>query len=291
MADFPVLSIHQFDTTGIEHELYVNYFSDHLQRHHTRITHPHKHNFYLVVLITKGSGFHEIDFERYEVKPGSVFFMQPGQTHYWEFSPDVEGVIFFHSMAYYQWQFPNSQLSDFPFYFSRRNKPFLHLNDSEVIEISRQFTGILTEFYSDLSYRYPKIGSLLHCLYIDLSRRYAVEEPQKVIHSQPYDERFKAFEEMLNRDFKTEKSAMYYASQLHITTKHLNRICKEITGKTSTEVIAERVLLEAKRLLSGGSKNLNEIARELGYEEYAYFSRLFKQYCGESPRVFLRRYH
>ncbi|OGS77754.1 MAG: hypothetical protein A3D31_12235 [Candidatus Fluviicola riflensis] len=291
MADFPVLSIHQFDTTGIEHELYVNYFSDHLQRHHTRITHPHKHNFYLVVLITKGSGFHEIDFERYEVKPGSVFFMQPGQTHYWEFSPDVEGVIFFHSMAYYQWQFPNSQLSDFPFYFSRRNKPFLHLNDSEVIEISRQFTGILTEFYSDLSYRYPKIGSLLHCLYIDLSRRYAVEEPQKVIHSQPYAERFKAFEEMLNRDFKTEKSAMYYASQLHITTKHLNRICKEITGKTSTEVIAERVLLEAKRLLSGGSKNLNEIARELGYEEYAYFSRLFKQYCGESPRVFLRRYH
>ena len=291
MADFPVLSIHQFDTTGIEHELYVNYFSDHLQRHHTRITHPHKHNFYLVVLITKGSGFHEIDFERYEVKPGSVFFMQPGQTHYWEFSPDVEGVIFFHSMAYYQWQFPNSQLSDFPFYFSRRNKPFLHLNDSEVIEISRQFTGILTEFYSDLSYRYPKIGSLLHCLYIDLSRRYAVEEPQKVIHSQPYDERFKAFEEMLNRDLKTEKSAMYYASQLHITTKHLNRICKEITGKTSTEVIAERVLLEAKRLLSGGSKNLNEIARELGYEEYAYFSRLFKQYCGESPRVFLRRYH
>src|SRR3989344_4252170 len=97
---------------------YIYYFSDHLQRHHTRITHPHKHNFYLVVLITKGSGFHEIDFERYEVKPGSVFFMQPGQTHYLEFSPDVEGVIFFHSMAYYQWQFPNSQLSDFPFYFS-----------------------------------------------------------------------------------------------------------------------------------------------------------------------------
>lgn len=291
MADFPVLSIHQFDATGIEHELYVNRFSDHLERHHARIAHPHKHDFYLTVLITQGTGFHEIDFERYEVQPGSVFFMQPGQTHYWEFSADVEGVIFFHSMAYYQWQFPNSQLSDFPFYFSRRNKPFLQLSESETAMIAGQFKGILNEFYSDLPYRYPKIGSLLHCLYIDLSRRYAVEEPQNVIHIQPYAERFKAFEETLNRDYKAEKSATYYAAQLHITTKHLNRICKGITGKTSTEVITERVLLEAKRLLSGGAKNLNEIARELGYEEYAYFSRLFKQYCGESPRVFLQRYH
>ncbi|MBI3237966.1 MAG: helix-turn-helix domain-containing protein [Flavobacteriia bacterium] len=291
MADFPVLSIHQFDATGIEQELYVNRFSDHLHKHHARIAHPHKHDFYLTMLITHGTGFHEIDFERYEVKPGAVFFMQPGQTHYWEFSPDVEGVIFFHSMAYYQWQFPNSQLSDFPFYFSRRNKPFLQLTDLEIPKITDQFNGILQEFYADLSYRYPKIGSLLHCLYIDLSRRYAIEEPQKVIHFQPYAERFKAFEELLNRDYKSEKSATYYASNLHITTKHLNRICKEITGKTSTEIITERVLLEAKRLLSSGSKNLNEIGRELGYEEYAYFSRLFKQYSGESPRAFLQRYH
>lgn len=291
MADFPVLSIHQFDATGVEHELYVNHFSDHLERHHARISHPHKHDFYLTVLITQGTGFHEIDFERYEVQSGSVFFMQPGQTHYWEFSPDVEGVIFFHSMAYYQWQFPNSQLSDFPFYFSRRNKPFLQLSESETAMIAGQFMGILNEFYSDLPYRYPKIGSLLHCLYIDLSRIYAAEEWQKVIHFQPYAERFKVFEETLNRDYKSEKSATYYAAQLHITTKHLNRICKEITGKTSTEVITERVLLEAKRLLSGGAQNLNEIARELGYEEYAYFSRLFKQYFGESPRVFLQRYH
>jgi AraC family transcriptional regulator, transcriptional activator of pobA len=291
MADFPVLSIHQFDASGVERELYVNHFSDHLDRHHAQISHPHKHDFYLTLLITRGSGFHEIDFERYEVQPGAVFFMQPGQTHYWEFSPDVEGMLFFHSLAYYQWQFPNSQLTNFPFYFSRRNKPFLQLSDSETEVISRQFSEILTEFCSDLPYRYPKIGSLLHSLYIDLSRKYAVEAAQKVIHFQPYANRFKVFEELLNRDFKSEKAATYYASQLHITTKHLNRICKEITGKTSTEVITERVLLEAKRLLSGGSKNLNEIARELGYEEYAYFSRLFKQYCGESPRVFLQQYH
>ncbi|MDH4474666.1 MAG: helix-turn-helix transcriptional regulator [Fluviicola sp.] len=291
MADFPVLSIHQFDATGIEQELYVNRFSDHLQKHHVRIAHPHKHDFYLTVLITQGTGFHEIDFERYEVQAGAVFFMQPGQTHYWEFSPNVEGVIFFHSMAYYQWQFPNSQLSDFPFYFSRRNKPFLQLTDSETPKIADQFNRILQEFCADLPYRYSKIGSLLHCLYIDLSRRYAVEEPQNVIHIQPYAQRFKTFEETLNRDYKAEKSASYYAAQLHITIKHLNRICKEVTGKTSTEIITERVLLEAKRLLSTGSMNLNEIARELGYEEYAYFSRLFKQYCGESPRDFLKRYY
>src|SRR5690349_18695422 len=99
MSTFPTLSIHQFDEHGTEYELYVNTFSEHLQKHHAHILLPHKHDFYLSVLFTKGAGFHEIDFRRFEVQRGSVFFLHPGQTHYWEFTEPTEGIVFFHSPA------------------------------------------------------------------------------------------------------------------------------------------------------------------------------------------------
>jgi AraC family transcriptional activator of pobA len=291
ITKFPILSIHQFDENGKEHELYVNTFTGHLKKHQAHISLPHKHDFYLSVLFTQGTGFHEVDFNRYDVRPGTVFFLQPGQTHYWEFSDDVEGIIFFHSPDYFHLNFPHQPLANFPFFFSRQNKPFLQLPETLITAVKDQYEGLLTEFRSSLPYRYQKIGSLLNCLYIDLRREYEQEYGRQLGDSQRYSEKFRAFETVIEDHFRTEKSAQFYADALHITTKHLNRVSRESAGKTSTEVILERVMLEAKRLLSEGGMNLNEIALQLGYEEYAYFSRLFRRSSGESPREFAKHYH
>lgn len=291
MSTFPTLSIHQFDAQGLEHQFYVNTFSEHLRKHHTSILHPHKHDFYLTVLFTHGTGFHEIDFQRFEVIPGAVFFLQPGQTHHWEFSEAVEGFIFFHSATYYQLNFPHQRLADFPFLYSRNDIPTLQLLSDEITAFSQQFEELLEEFTHAKSHKYQKIASLLNCLYIDLSRCYVEQHAvlKEVAHR--YSHKFEAFESLVNEQFITQKSAAFYADQLNIGTKHLNRICRESSGKTSTEFIMERVILEAKRLLSSEQHNLTEIALVLGFEEYTYFSRLFKQYCHESPRDFRKRYY
>ena len=80
-------------------EFYVNTISSHLKTSHLHINKPHKHDFFAAFLFTKGSGKHEIDFNSYEVKPGAVFLLSPGQTHNWQLSGDAEGIIFFHSQA------------------------------------------------------------------------------------------------------------------------------------------------------------------------------------------------
>jgi AraC family transcriptional regulator, transcriptional activator of pobA len=291
MTLFPVLSIHQFDENGAEHELYVNTFAGHLRKHHADISLPHKHDFYLSVLFTRGTGMHEIDFRRYEVSPGAVFFLQPGQTHYWELSDDIEGIVFFHSAAFYGLHFPHGQLAEFPFFFSRQNEPYLKVAAEQLPDITDLYREMLAEFRSRLAFRYRKIASLMNCVYIDLSRIYEQTHPGRLGAVQRYAPTFSAFETLIEAHYRQEKSAGFYADRLNIGQKHLNRISRENSGKTSTEVILERVMLEAKRLLSAGGRNLNEIARELGYEEYAYFSRLFRRYCGESPRTFLKRYH
>ena len=97
------------------------------------------------------------------------------------------------------------------------------------------------------------------------------------------------FETLLETHFHDEKSPSFYAERLHITLKHLNRICREMLGKTATEVIAGRVLLEIKRLLADRKLSVNKIADTLGFEDYSYFSRFFKKQTGQSPSDFRKK--
>ena len=83
-----------------------------------------------------------------------------------------------------------------------------------------------------------------------------------------------------------ETTKQYPTLELNISLKHLNRICNEILKKTTTEVIVDRIILEAKRMLLDKNWTVNEIAFELGYEDYSYFSRLFKKNSGMSPSEF-----
>jgi AraC-like DNA-binding protein len=98
--------------------------------------------------------------------------------------------------------------------------------------------------------------------------------------------KIKNLEVLLENNFKTEKAPFFYASQLAITLKHLNRICNEMLQKTTTEVILARIILEAKRMLMDKKFTVNEIATELGFDDYSYFTRLFKKHTGMTPTDF-----
>ncbi|MNY54020.1 HTH-type transcriptional activator Btr [compost metagenome] len=90
----------------------------------------------------------------------------------------------------------------------------------------------------------------------------------------------------MEQHFKENKSPSFYADKLNITLKHLNRICNEILQKTATEVIMDRVILEIKRMLTDKQLAVNEVASAVGYDDYSYFSRVFKKQTGFSPTAF-----
>src|SRR6478672_6030081 len=117
MAKIPVYEIQNFNYNVANSELYVNSFTNHLKQH-SFIEKPHRHNFYLLVLFTHGSGIHEIDFHRYNVQKGSLFLLQPGQMHYWELASDVEGYIVFYSSELYNLYFANKQIEAYSFFQS-----------------------------------------------------------------------------------------------------------------------------------------------------------------------------
>jgi AraC-like DNA-binding protein len=290
MRQLPVLDISKFLFAGKKEDFYSNRLSKHLKDHHHDIDKPHKHNSYLVVLFTKGTGVHEVDFNSFKVKPGSVFLLNPGQTHHWELSDDVEGYIFLHSKNYYDQSYSHNTIDSFPFFYSAQNTPCIYLSKTDESKINSLFAEILEEYNSDFMLKYRKICSLLDILYIELSRLHVGKNYRKVFSSSGYSMRLKQLEQLIDNNFMEIKSPARYAALLNISPKHLNRISQTLVNKSTSELITDRVMLEAKRLLLHSENTVSEIAELLGYQDYSYFSRLFKKACGETPSEFAKHY-
>ncbi|WP_103072010.1 AraC family transcriptional regulator [Aquimarina sediminis] len=288
--NLPILDITQFHNTGNIESFYANDFATHISNNKHIISHPHKHNFYLSVLFTKGTGIHEIDFESYHIKPGSVFLLRPGQTHFWKFTTKGEGYIFFHSKEFYEATHQNKNLNIFPFFFSNQNSPCIYLNKKTMGLVEPLFSAILKESYSKAILKKQKLINLIDLIYIELSRLIVQDNFEDLISSKNQSMKLYKFEQLVEEKYKTQKSAIAYAKDMNLSVKHLNRICQKTIGKTTTDVILERVILEAKRLILYSDNNLTEIAWDLGYNDYSHFSKLFKQKSKISPSQFQKVY-
>jgi AraC-like DNA-binding protein len=286
MPKNPILNLSNFRVENIDANFYSNHFAAHLLKNKKTISTPHSHDFYFCVLFTKGIGIHQIDFNSYEIRPGSVFCLTPGQMHSWSFKGDVDGYIFFHSLSFYEERYTQKSLINFPFYFSSLNSPLIQLNQSEMIKIKPLFESLLDSYKTNKVMRNNKMCSLIDLIYIELSQLSINNEENRVIKSKSYINKLHQLEKLIDLHYINNKLPRFYAHQMNITSKHLNRISKELINKTTSELIIDRVILEAKRLLTYSKNNYTEIARRLGYDDYAYFSRLFKQKSGYSPSKF-----
>ena len=282
MNKLPIYGISNFNYNTVNSELYVNSFKNHLKEH-SFIEKPHRHNFYLLVLFTHGTGIHEIDFDRYEIKRGSLFMLQPGQIHNWKLSNDIDGYIVFYSQETYNLHFGNKKIEDYSFYQSVKSSPELFYNEEELQEIEVYFNLMKKESESVKSKQKEAILNLLELINIQISRKYLPENNHK---TPIYNHKINQFEKLIDIYFKSEKSPSFYASKMSITLKHLNRICKTILNKTATQIITERIILEAKRLLIDQNKSISQIADELNFENYSCFAKLFKKESGNTPTEF-----
>ena len=77
-----------------------------------------------------------------------------------------------------------------------------------------------------------------------------------------------------------------YARLLYITPNHLNAVTQDVLGVTAGDIIRERIVLEAKRLLTNADMDVNQIADDLNFQDNSYFTRFFKKYVGVTPEQF-----
>ncbi|HOW32811.1 MAG TPA: helix-turn-helix transcriptional regulator, partial [Bacteroidales bacterium] len=126
------------------------------------------------------------------------------------------------------------------------------------------------------------LSALLAKLKTDSRREYLETETK----TNTRKETFNNFLKILEYNYKRPEGADFYADKLNMSTRNLNLISQAVFGKTVTEIIETRKLIEARKLLLNSGKSVSEIGYELGYNEKSYFTRVFRKRTGKTPSEF-----
>lgn len=251
--------------------------------------HMQRNNYYSIILIETGTGSVRADFSTYNLEDHTVFAFSPYQPFLFAAATELKGTaIHFHPDFFCIHRHQDEIACNGVLFNNIYQPPFLLLSETQ----EQQFYGVIDQIKIEMSQnvlaQYELLVAQLKMLLIYLSRikvsqhagaaeAVANSEKRALLHQ---------LKEAIEQHFRTKHTAGDYASLLHITPKTLAKLTKTHFNRTMTDLIAERIVIEAKRELYLTSKPVKQIAYELGYEDEYYFSRFFKTNADVSPQVY-----
>lgn len=268
-------------------DFYVSKLSDFINSH-SDLYFPHRHSFYQIALFTQGDGKHSIDFNEFDVEPHQIYFMSPGQLHTWDFEENVDGFLVNFDESFFNVFLQNTSfLKKLPFFNRIIHKPVQVLQADCCYEIVELFDKLHIEYRSDKIFKNESLHAILLEILIKIARahhkehdNYATKHHLTILQN---------FVDLVEANFLQKRLPKDYAELLFITPNHLNAICNATIGKSAGEIIRDRVILEAKRLIVNSNDSISEIAYHLNFDDNAYFSRFFKKNTSLSPEEFRKR--
>ncbi|MEO6638548.1 MAG: helix-turn-helix transcriptional regulator [Ginsengibacter sp.] len=284
----PTYSINTLKDTPLPPKDFVaDHFAKYLDEH-PNLHFPHKHSFYHLVYFSKGSGSHSIDFVKFNVEAGQLYFMIPGQVHSWDIASKPDGYIVNFSEQYINDLIANPRyLDQFSFFSGIAKEQVIIIPKKGTQQLKQILEAIIREGNSKeaLNHDFARAALLQLLIYVS---RCAV----KLNGNQPGNYNtvlLRNFQKLIEQHYKEKKLTKEYAAMLYVTPNHLNALTKDVTGNSAGELIRARVLLEAKRLLINAKMTIAEIALELDFTDNSYFSKFFKKYVGETPEMFRKQ--
>ncbi len=239
----------------------------------------HRHDFYELLWFTDATPrqAHFIDFIKYPIHPNQLFLLLPDQVHSIE-KKDKTGFLFAISKDFFE-RLIGKDI--FTLFYYTVNFSVL-IPDSQLHIFQTLLKLIKVE--SDGAKRPAILESylrswFLHCIELQKAGRF--EEKRDI--------RMQFLIESIDRHFKEERNAGFYAHELSLSAKRLNELSKDYFGKTINQIINDRLILAAKREISSCEKSIKEISYELGFSEPSYFTRFFGKQTGYTPEKFRER--
>lgn len=247
-----------------------------------------RRDFYKVSLII-GSGTLYYANKWIQIDKPALLFSNPVIPYSWEVgSEKQEGWFCLFTESFVQHHERRETLSESPL-FKIGGNPVFFINDRQLQETSTIFQKMMAEMASNYTYKYDLLRNYLHLLIHEAMKMRPAERFEKYTNASTRITSL--FMELLERQFPIDtpenalrlKTAADYAQNLSLHVNSLNRSVKEVTGKTTTEHIAGRIIREAKALLQHTDWAIADIAYGLGFDEPAYFTTFFKKQTGQSP--------
>lgn len=238
-------------------------------------------NFWVLLVVTEGSGKHYIDFKEYNIKKGDILVIKKNQVHSYALNQGYEG------------------------YVMNINEPFLFINDygktNLFMEYLDYFMNPLLQLSNDSFNRVKEVVNILftESVRVDSSRdvllikslfdsfMLLVRKELYLTHDMTVDNSmFIEFRDLVESEYKNHSTLDYYAEELGVTKKTINQLTRKLFDLSAKDYINQRLLLEIKRYLSQGELKIYEISNLLGFDEAGNMTNFFKRYEGISPKEF-----
>lgn len=236
-------------------------------------------------LFIKGGGTHEIDFETYSIEKNSIHFISPGQIHLLNRDAKSNGYVILFSREFYHLGSRNiDALYDLLFLNKNHLNPTINIPENLMPIFINQISQIQSEFTSSNPDKLELIYTYLQVLLIQSKRLFLSKSD--ILPQNPASEMLQRFKVLLEKNFSNIHKVSAYADLLYVTPSHLNDVIQESAGISASQLIHERLVLEAKRLLFHSNESISQIANALSFEDSSYFTRFFKKHSGMPPGDF-----
>lgn len=245
----------------------------------------HRHDYHLFVLQESGISHTEIDFKKYLIDKPTIIYQSPNQVHRALRVENINGFILTIS---------NENLNADYLKLLQRNTPIEPLTlcsrtDLHIIQACFLLCRKLFDRKEDKLYHLQLKDSCNTLVALFMSQFFKESKPAEKLSR--FEIVHKGFTELLEQNFVRIKRPSDYAATLNISVAYLNECVKNVTGFSVSHHIQQRIILEAKRLLYHSDKSVKEVAIELGYDDYPYFSRLFARVTGMTALSFRNKNH
>lgn len=243
---------------------------------------PHQHDFEELIIGIEGQLEHFIDFKTTTLDAPLVSFVTKGKVH--RLIPKLKNEKCNMWVLRFKSEFvPETTFQLYAYYHDHAT---LKLPDGKCFDRLVTLCKIIDE---EMQQEYPDLGVVRHLLSalfimiesernkITLSENNLSTTQNTTLHN---------FLKILEENYHRAVGVDFYAEKLFMSSRNLNLICKNILQQTVTEIIETRKLIEAKNQLTYSDKNISEIGFDLGFNEKAYFTNVFKKRTGQTPSEF-----
>lgn len=231
-------------------------------------------------MLTKGSVAGSIDGKEFQANAPVMLMLAPGSVHGFTYKGVCEG---------HQVTVPSGTLqqllADSDLLASRLGQSFVFAPGEEPIRVLRCFEQIADEFCGSADGRVHALLGLATLLAVEYSRRRG-EQFDREQSPGVRDTLIKRYLSLVEAHYKEHRPLDFYAASLEVTPDHLSRTCRKMLGKGALQVLQDRLLLEARRLLAYTAMPVGAIAHQLGFEDSTYFTKSFGRGLGTSPKEY-----
>lgn len=247
-------------------------------------SHMHVHGFYEIIWFQEGEGLHYVDFCEYPVTPGAVFFIAPGQVHSFDKLHNQKGVVLKVCSDFFNCSLDSGDAYLLYNVFNVLDEvPYCKVTDNETRTLSNIIESIEEELLQNgaighKDYLQSLIKMFIICVQRNTSADKVIMNPARTSHRM-----FLEFRRLIEDNYREMQKVKDYASKLNTTSKTLTQYVNECSLYSPLELINNRIILEAKRLLCYSNKTVKEIAFTLGFEDPSYFVKFFKRETKKSP--------